>query len=309
MMCLVKRVCPYCFSIEFDVILDLLIDDFVLLNPTYSIVEIQAMGFNNDQRFKIVRCQKCGFVYALHALNKELTHHLYSQVIDTKKALSFRSQKVKTWQLSIIYLLFSMLDKQSEKQVAFLDFGCGYGEILHIASACGAVAFGVEIEPGRINSLHKQGFFVEDSIDKLVTHAPFDLVYCKDVLEHVFNPDQVIKAIASVTKPGGFGFFDVPNYSAYMIEKIQKDFRDGKGLPDKDVNPWEHVNYFSENLFRNMLERHGFNVIAPNSALIRPVVIKNITDSYRLVRKIIGAYIRGKVGTGSLGTSLFVKRL
>jgi hypothetical protein len=53
------------------------------------------MGFAQDQKFPIVRCCHCDFVYAQHVLNDELLHYVYSTVISLEKVQDYRSQTVK----------------------------------------------------------------------------------------------------------------------------------------------------------------------------------------------------------------------
>jgi SAM-dependent methyltransferase len=282
---LLDRVCPFCSATDPEIILNLQVNDFAPLNPTYDLKKIDVMGLAKDQKFPIVKCRRCDFVYAYHILNDELLHYVYSTVISVDKAQEYRSQTVKRWsKMPLLHLLFSLASKQSGGEISFLDFGCGWGETLQIGRACGVECCGVEIEQQRIKFLRDQGFVVKETIDDLINSDPFDIVYSNVVLEHVPNPRQILEGLASVTKSGGYGFFGVPAYTERRMKRICRNFSRGQDLPDKNINPWEHLNYFSPANFREMLEQCGFKVIAPVGMLPYAAFPLSWSDSLALFR-------------------------
>ena len=309
-MKLYKRACPFCSATESEVILDLQADDFTRLNPTYDLKKIDAMGFAQDQKFPIVRCCNCGFVYAHYILNDELLHYVYSTVISVEKVQNYRSRTVRRWEkMPLLHLLFSLASKQSGEEISFLDFGCGWGETLQIGRACGVQCYGVEIEQQRLKFLRDQGFVVEETIANLSNLAPFDIVYSNVVLEHVPNPRQILENLASVTKSGGYGFFCVPAYSERRMRRICKNFRQSKSLPGKNFNPWEHLNYFSSANFRAMLEQSGFKVIAPIGMLPYAAFPLSWNDSLALFRSTLKELGLGLLWYRTRRNSLIVQRV
>ena len=71
--------------------------------------------------------------------------------------------------------------------------------------------------------------------------ASYDGVICNQVLEHVFNPDQFLREISRVLKPGGNLLLTVPF------------------VWDEHEQPWDYARYSSFGL-RSLLERNGFDV-------------------------------------------------
>ncbi|MFC1851866.1 class I SAM-dependent methyltransferase [candidate division CSSED10-310 bacterium] len=314
-MSLYDRCCPFCFSHNFDILLNLKIEDFAPLNPTYDLDQIVFMGFAQDQRFPIVKCRHCGFVFSLYGLSEQQTNHLYSNVIDLKKSLLHRRNTTKPWHsLTLLYILFFLSSKMSQNNdVLFLDFGCGHGEIMHLAKACGAQCFGVEIELHKIKLLREQGFIVNKTLDAIMTLKPFDLVHCHQVLEHVPDPWQTLKSIAEVTKSGGYCFFSVPNFRAKILKKVCKEYFSNKKLSSKSINPWEHLNYFSPSNFREMLQKSGFKVLGPfsSASLLNNsgTFILDLPDSYALLKNVIKEILRGFWTRRIMSTNLIVQRV
>jgi hypothetical protein len=104
------------------------------------------------------------------------------------------------------------------------------------------------------------GFDVADSHDHLVRLAPFDLFFCNQVLEHVSQPKMVLRQINDCLSMGAYGYCSVPDFCSQRMIDVVKSLRVGK-LLSKDVNPWEHLNYFSSASLVKMLYDTGFGVL------------------------------------------------
>ena len=50
-----------------------------------------------------------------------------------------------------------------------------------------------------------------------IREAPFDLITCIQVLEHIENPLLFLKSIRKNLKPGGYLYIDVPNRPAALV--------------------------------------------------------------------------------------------
>jgi 2-polyprenyl-6-hydroxyphenyl methylase/3-demethylubiquinone-9 3-methyltransferase len=100
-----------------------------------------------------------------------------------------------------------------------LDLGCGGGFMSEALAARGAKVIGVDVSRGAVGiaSRHaaNQGleirYLVASGEDLPLPDASVDCVVCVDVLEHVFNLDQVLDEIRRVLRPGGVFLFDTIN--------------------------------------------------------------------------------------------------
>ena len=302
------RTCPNCNQEEFDTALDLSINDFVSLNPTYNHDAIPGMGFADDQRFPIVNCHSCEFVYALYCLDDELTQYLYTQVCDTEKVHTYKDQQFYKIQRRVLMVHLLMSLSGNNNHPKFMDYGCGWGEVLNLAKAAMADCYGLEIGQHQVEYLKQQGLPIAQNISELAAWGPFDVVFCNQVLEHVPNPAQVIAGIASTVKPGGYGYFAVPDFSEQRMAEIVTSYKLKGDILTKNVNPWEHLNYFSSTTFRHMLEANGFRVVAPAGALTRSVLIDNGLAVLKQLKALFNAARPVLLGRGQFGTSLIVRR-
>ena len=102
-----------------------------------------------------------------------------------------------------------------------LDIGCGGGILADAMARVGAQVLGIDLATKAIKvaQLHAieagtQGVdYREISAEALAQEEPagFDVVTCMEMLEHVPDPSSVVRACATLVKPGGHVFFSTIN--------------------------------------------------------------------------------------------------
>lgn len=105
-----------------------------------------------------------------------------------------------------------------------LDIGCGGGILADAMARQGAQVLGIDLATKalKVAQLHAleantQGVeYREISAETLATEQPgsFDVVTCMEMLEHVPDPSSVVRACATLVKPGGQVFFSTINRNA-----------------------------------------------------------------------------------------------
>ena len=128
------------------------------------------------------------------------------------------------------------IDKHAQlqgKQV--IDVGCGGGLLSEAMAACGAQVTGIDLseKPLGVAKLHlyESGHKVDYrliSAEDMAAQAPgsFDAVTCLEMLEHVPDPASIVKACATLVKPGGQVFFSTLNRNpkAYLMAVIGAEY-------------------------------------------------------------------------------------
>ncbi|MCD2514162.1 bifunctional 2-polyprenyl-6-hydroxyphenol methylase/3-demethylubiquinol 3-O-methyltransferase UbiG [Comamonas endophytica] len=102
-----------------------------------------------------------------------------------------------------------------------LDVGCGGGILADAMARKGAVVTGIDLATKslRVAQLHAleaetPGIRYEEvAVEALAKRQPasFDVVTCMEMLEHVPDPESVVRACAQLVKPGGWVFFSTIN--------------------------------------------------------------------------------------------------
>ena len=107
------------------------------------------------------------------------------------------------------------------KDQRVLDIGCGGGILADAMARQGADVLGIDLaskalKVAQLHALEAQTEGVqyrEISAEALAVEQPgsFDVVTCMEMLEHVPDPSLVVKACATLVKPGGHVFFSTIN--------------------------------------------------------------------------------------------------
>ena len=104
-----------------------------------------------------------------------------------------------------------------------LDVGCGEGGVGRSLRAAGATwVSGIEIVPaaaevarGVLDEVHVGS--VEAVLEAGGLAGPFDTICCYDVLEHLVDPESVLRALRAVAAPGARLHISIPNARHFSL--------------------------------------------------------------------------------------------
>jgi len=170
-------------------------------------------------------------------------------------------------------------DLQNKK---ILDLGCGMGGLLVALNLEGIDAIGLEPNHDycEITELRGQRYKIDSKVHE--AHGEnmpfgnhyFDVIICKDVLEHCKNPQQLLKESYRVLKPKGqmyvtatnrFCFVD-PHYHLRFVNWLPRKLGNfiAKKITKKDSSIFEdhqelsNMNYFTIKRFKKIIKGIGF---------------------------------------------------
>lgn len=165
-----------------------------------------------------------------------------------------------------------------------LDVGCGGGILSEGMTQRGAEVTGIDMgaEPLNVARLHllESGLDIEyrqSTAEEFAAQYPnsFDVVTCMEMLEHVPDPESVIRACAQLCKPGGDLFFSTINRNAkafamaivgaeYVLKLVPK----GTHAYDKLIRPSELTRWLrSANLLVNDICGMEYNPLTKQYSL------------------------------------------
>lgn len=116
-----------------------------------------------------------------------------------------------------------------------LDIGCGGGILSESMAGLGAQVKGIDLSEQALGvaDLHslESGITVEYeeiAAEALAAREPgsYDVVTCMEMLEHVPDPSAIVRACATLVKPGGWVFFSTlnRNVKSYLFAVIGAEY-------------------------------------------------------------------------------------
>ncbi|BBP04600.1 ubiquinone biosynthesis O-methyltransferase [Sulfuriferula plumbiphila] len=116
-----------------------------------------------------------------------------------------------------------------------LDVGCGGGILTESMAGRGAIVTGIDLAEKslKVARLHliESGAKVDyrcTPVETLAAEHPasFDVITCMEMLEHVPNPESVVRACAELVRPGGWVFFSTLNRNpkSYLFAIIGAEY-------------------------------------------------------------------------------------
>jgi methionine biosynthesis protein MetW len=184
----------------------------------------------------------------------------------------------------------------------FLDVGCGDGDItLFLKENMSAKeAFGIEIADEAVVSSRSKGinaFKVDIDQENLPFNDNFfDVAYCGEVIEHVFDTDHLLEEIFRVLKPNGKLVITTPNlagwpsrfallfgYQPFPTAVSPKYESVGKLMIHSPQGQGGHIRVLTLRAFKELVAIHGYKI---NKIVGCPVVVKASGTTGKIVQTI-----------------------
>ncbi|MCX5709104.1 MAG: class I SAM-dependent methyltransferase, partial [Candidatus Omnitrophica bacterium] len=211
----------------------------------------------------VVKCKNCGLLFTNPRLSKEAIDSANEETflpcdINKSKTANAASSFIrrhpalrKIWHQITGEYLSEMLERSRGK---VLDLGCGFGDILEDLTRKGCDSFGVETNPPAVEACLKKGLKVScTSLEE--AHFPndyFDTVILCHVIEHLPYPQEALKEIYRILKPGGLVLVYCPNAGSYLAEFFGKYWQ-GWAVP-------LHLYHFTGRTIKDLAGRAGFKI-------------------------------------------------
>lgn len=155
-----------------------------------------------------------------------------------------------------------------------LDIGCGVGNtgVLALSTKkCGTYC-GVELfESSALEAKGRISQVIIGNIETLKLPWPesyFDALLISEVLEHLFDPREVLLKLKPLMKKGAFVFASSPNVAHYRF--ILMLLRGYWNYSEIGVMDWTHIRWFTPKSYKELFESCGYRV-----ELIEPTFLTN----------------------------------
>ena len=216
------------------------------------------------------KLSKYGYYYADPKPTEEQIKKYYEEEFYQKPKASVNDSSLEVRERDSEFYDFwyrffiDLIPKQKNYQVnSLLDLGCGYGHFLSFVKNNSNINSLMGVEPFPEFLKHVESLGIEGYVSTLESYVQtskrkFDVVTMINVLEHIYNPQQVLYNISkNILNKEGSLILQVPN-DFNIIQEI--------AVKKKSIKKWWfappiHVSYFSPNSLKKLLKQCGFNRI------------------------------------------------
>jgi 2-polyprenyl-3-methyl-5-hydroxy-6-metoxy-1,4-benzoquinol methylase len=231
-------------------------DDLLRQRPCPTCGSADAHHELAKDHMQLVRCAACDLVYVSPTFDaahyREVYASLEYQEIVRDLGIKSHDYRVERFGRERVALMAAHLHAARPR---YLDVGCSTGFVVEAARDAGWDAVGTDLNPsavefGRSRQLDLRTAALEDAGFEA---GSFDAVSLFDVLEHLLNPVQTLRACARLLRPGGIVFLYVPNYDSASRLLMGKDAH--------FIWPTHHLNYYTPATIRDLMAREGLDTV------------------------------------------------
>jgi 2-polyprenyl-3-methyl-5-hydroxy-6-metoxy-1,4-benzoquinol methylase len=244
-----------------------------------------GLGFEST----IYRCRRCGLIYPNPLPIPKDPSSIYGDPRDY-----FKQHDPETKLRSAELLAAEIVRRSETDRPVVLDVGSGRGEVVWAVERLGCTAVGLELsEPMIEDARTRLGVTVHPAtVEEFAAEQPagsFDAIVAAAILEHVYDPDSFIRAVAQLLRPGGIMFLDTPRepslmtWTATAAERMR-----GRQTVYYLAPSWEpfHLYGFNPRAIRTLLGKYGFTIQELHSRT-KPIVPTRPGDRRDAVRAFI----------------------
>jgi len=261
-----NRACPRCGNFDRKVLSKLKAKSFCEINSTYRKNYSDILGIKPDTEFPIAKCRDCGFIYSSWLPPAKFLRLVYDSVIDEE--IGFKEYLSPDWCGHLFSILGKILTESHRrfqyfsKPIKILDYGCGYGVFIRALTAKGYPykVVGLEKSERALTFMRNTGLAVVSTEEEAEKYGPYQIIILNEVLEHIPDFRTSLNFVNMVLDVNGIVWISVPNFSDKKINRYLNLASHANPFP-RELNPWEHLNYFSATSLREILYEEGFKPI------------------------------------------------
>lgn len=144
--------------------------------------------------------------------------------------------------------------KLDRKPGRLLDVGCGNGEFLEFAKKYGWNVVGIDLDEKAVAEAGSSGLDVSvGGIEVIAAGEKFDFISLSHVIEHVYDPTELIRSCYSLLSEGGTLWLETPNIDGLCRSIYKSNWR--------GFEPPRHLVLFNRTALNTLCLEAGFNSV------------------------------------------------
>jgi 2-polyprenyl-3-methyl-5-hydroxy-6-metoxy-1,4-benzoquinol methylase len=264
---IIRRTCPACASGKVGMIYQGPLDEPPIseyLKNFYTPTGRIELEYLRGAFYTLYECQDCTLIFQREIPGDEFMERLYEYWIDPQISFDLRQQKsgldYYAYYAQEIMQIISFL-KKPVSDLAFFDFGMGWGKWALMAKAFGVDVFGSELSRPRIEYVKSNGLKVIEW--DAIPMYQFDFINTEQVFEHIGEPLKTLRHLKKALRPDGIIKISVPTANDIKRRLKIMDWKSPKGSKNSlnPVAPLEHINFYRRKSIVTMARAAGLKEV------------------------------------------------
>ena len=208
----------------------------------------------------IYKCKSCHHMFVYPIKNNIETQKLYSDSENLNKIKDvIQNHKITKMQKYYFnQVLETSKNLTNKKNLNILEIGSSIGTFLKYAQEKKHIVIGTEVNKEIVNIVNKEGIiklkYVENNYTDYFNINSFDLIYLEHVLEHLHNPNKILKQLTQLLNKNGIIIIKSPNHNSLLSLIFNKFWT------------WtysnRHLNFFNKKSYQQILKNCGLKLIS-----------------------------------------------
>ncbi|MDO8658187.1 MAG: class I SAM-dependent methyltransferase [Candidatus Levybacteria bacterium] len=226
----------------------------LLIYPAHKNIKLSIKDFavtkTSVKKLDVIKCNKCLLLYSLPPKN------LISRYSDVTDENYEKDKEIREKEFEIAFKSIRKHVQFPFQKIKILDIGCLTGIFLDYVKRQSKKFDCYGIEPSRwaVEICKKKGLKMKSGYFESVNYSKnyFDIITLFDCIEHVEEPNKVLKKTYSILKKNGLLIMSTPNINSIFHKIFKKYFWFIEAM---------HLFYFSSKTITKILEDNNFKVI------------------------------------------------
>jgi len=217
---------------------------------TNTILFKYLVGIIDEYEQNYFVCNTCDFIFTSNYLDDTLIENYYKNI---SKYEGDAKGKVDISKRLMSQRQFDFINNSNISYETVLEIGASTGFNLSTFKQHNKIVYGVE--PSTLNKKNALELYEIDLFDgmyeefyKLNNEKKYDLIIMSHVLEHIHNPNEIIKKLNKQNNK--FIYIEVPSFEVQIESEPYGSFF------------YEHVNHFTTNSLSFLMNQNGYNALS-----------------------------------------------
>jgi SAM-dependent methyltransferase len=253
---------------------------------------VSPMPFIAENRWQFVECHSCSTRFHKSIISPKWQAVLYTEWVSKSAILEFetklgatkpqaRFEQARGYVRHLLSLERLTRSIRQQDALKLLDFGCGWGGFLSMASNFGFEVYGVDADPDRRNRASENNSYIFSALEELPSKTSFHAITLFEVLEHLANPAEILQSLQKKLVKDGVLVLETPDCSGVTGIDTYSEYR--------AINPLSHINAFTPQSLSRMAKSAGFSPLRRPPANVASEPLRVLKTE---IRRLIGRFLK-----------------